>query len=81
MEIVIDKGIPIPPTRGGSPARSEYRIAMDSMEIGDSFVVFGKKQYAKVRNIQREYQRINNSVRFTIRKDAEEGFWRIWRIE
>lgn len=73
-EIKIEKGIPLPGSRGGTNGRSKYDIIRD-MKIGDSFILTVKKSsaYSMSYRLARDYK-----VKLTIR--ADNGTFRVWRI-
>lgn len=77
MEVKIEKGIPIPKTRG---RKNEYPF--NEMEVGDSFFIDGDdKEASRVRVSFCQMKRRNKNFKkkFTVRK--VEGGFRCWRFE
>lgn len=76
MQIVIEKGVPIPPAAIGRKTKGQLRLSLEAMEVGDSFVLHGKgiSLNGAVYNIGKAIGR-----KFTTRKIGNDV--RVWRIK
>lgn len=74
MSYVIETKIPCPGTSKG-PVPSEERKTMQTMEVGQSFLVTEFKIYERIRGIQSRIE----GRKFSLRKHP--GGWRLWRVE
>lgn len=78
QRLKIDKGIPLSKINSGAGApRSEMRMLIESMEVGESFQV-PKGFDVKVRGCINSVQ-LRSEKKFSVRK--YEGGYRCWRIE
>lgn len=59
--------------------RSKIRLAIDSLEVGDSFLLKEKIEMYKASNARSAAQKVS-ARKYTIRKMSPRS-WRIWRIE
>ena len=73
----IEKGVPIPESRGGGRGKYPFR----EMEIGDSFFVAGKSTAKFSAHVH--HHRKRHGLKFTTRTVTEDGVKgvRIWRTE
>lgn len=84
----LEKGIPVP-VRGGGKTGSGIKKKIETMEIGESFVIFpgAEIDFAKFRNCissMANNENIKSGKTFTTRKLVSENgelSLRIWRIE
>jgi len=78
----IDKGIPIPPRRGGTRT---FDYPFKDMEIGDSFAILETEtRNATVATRVGSYNLEHKETKFVCRKlknNDGEGYTRIWRLE
>lgn len=79
MTFRIDKGVPLPESRGRKPCGA-YAEVMSKMEIGDSFVTEGEKMPSLQSAVRQAAKRARITI--TARREGEEGFkLRVWRVE
>lgn len=82
-EYEIEKDIPIPPV--ASNQKTAIRLTMESMSVGDSFILASKKEYEQMRHTvvilhkttehQFTYRRLKTS-------DGQAmNAWRVWRVK
>lgn len=73
----IEKGIPIPPSKGGAGRPTLYPFA--KMEVGDSFTIeSARKQQGRMCAIASDYGK-RHGMRFTVRTIGD-GMLRVWRV-
>lgn len=80
-EIVIEDGVPIPETSYSN----KYRLALEIMTVGQSFVLYGKAQrnitHSAAGSMKEMAKKRGQPIKkFTIRKQPD-NFYRVWRIE
>ncbi len=76
--IKIEKNIPLP----GKVSSKESKYPFSKMEINDSFAIpYSKGGYASLYQAVRKFSKENTAYQFTIRKNIEENWIRIWRIK
>lgn len=79
MTFQIETGIPIPPQKGGKPRcyqqKSPVAIALDALEVSQSFLMDQHDDYMKSRGLFSKYL----DRRYVTRKTGEG--WRIWRVK
>lgn len=76
-QIKIDKNIPIPTGLKGITAEMyPFRL----MEIGDSILIIGKKNWSKHNSAASAYKlRHSKDFNYTLRK-VDKDSWRLWRV-
>lgn len=74
VQMQIDKGVPLPPKRGGDRTRWGWGL----MEVGDSVLV-GRDEALKARRSASAYA-TRNGIELTSRT-FKDGSTRIWRIK
>lgn len=78
MPIVIEKNVPFDDRFKNT---AEYYAAMSTMDVGDSFVVYGEVQQRALRTVIAGMKKRGLEQRFSMVKQKEPaGFWRIWRV-
>ena len=75
MDIKIEKDIPVPVGAGRMHGRSIVGSALESLEVGESFLA-----EEKIRNMAVHESRRRPGVKFTVRRTGVPGQVRIWRI-
>jgi hypothetical protein len=70
VALYIDPAIPLP-----SRVRTPIGQAMLALEVGESFMITTRDEYAKVRGRWSNY----DDRKFAMRKVPSEG-WRVWRV-
>jgi hypothetical protein len=74
----IEKGVPIPKLTRGPGVKSQFRLALERMETGDSVFLAGGKG-SSLSPIIAYFRKQIPGIRFTVR--SVEGGVRVWRIE
>ena len=77
MRYKVEKGIPIPPRTGGIVG-SKFDF-LDTMEVGDSFVVTGKNEVPRVFQAMKA-RNMRMSQRLIKRGDNKTTKWRVWYV-
>jgi hypothetical protein len=78
MTIQIEKGVPMPETRGPR-TYGAYREVMAAMEVGDSFVAEGEKMPTLQSAVRQAARRAK--INITVRREGEESVkLRVWRV-
>ena len=77
-KIKIEKNVPIP----GKTKKKQYAFPFEKMEVGDSFsVACTKSNYSKLYLNSRKFSKENSGYKFTLRKNENENWIRIWRVQ
>lgn len=80
MPIVVEGDVPLPSNfTPGHGRKGETRIALEGLEPGQSFVVYGERDKKTLHNNIKEMRRYFPDRTYTTRQDKEPGFTRVWR--
>jgi hypothetical protein len=79
MKIKIEKNVPVP--KGGRRPKGEFRLALESMEVGDSFL-YSAPYYPKKDKLRSLIYHVQNLSKKKFTTASTGGIKRrVWRIE
>jgi hypothetical protein len=80
MEIKIEKNVPIPECGGALKRKSPFRVALEKMEVGDSFE-YESPNYPKKDKVRSSVCYVQNNSKKKFRTLSTGGIKRrVWRV-
>ena len=70
----ITSGVPMP--KKAAKLKGELRLAIEALQVGDSFKICDRKYYQQVYNLSKVL-----GIKIAVRNIGEKNTWRVWRIK